>query len=675
MPRMRRSISNVGWILAAFVLLVAAWFPWRGAVQNGFVYDDTIAIEKNERVHGFSHTREIFTTEYWNRPELPSKLYRPLTLLSFACEWSLLGPTPGHFHATNIVLHGLVTLLVSGIVFLLLRPHAPDGDPRPAFVTAGLTGLLFAAHPLHAEAILPLVGRAELRVGIFGLAAIAALAMGGRWQGLAPGFLLWALLSKESAVLLVPFTALLVGIGGVARGPALGGRRRTTLVRTLGLLAPALLVTGVLRALVLRGIPDPKVDFADNPLATAEGAARVGTAFTVFWKYFLLHLWPARLSPDYSHAAIPVRGFAEPSAWMGVVLALALAALVAGFARRNRLVAFGAGWYLIGTLAISNVFFVIGTCLGERLTYLPGVGLFFVFAGIVHEALRSRTGTLRLPVAVGASCLVLLLFVFCVPAAALRTHAWSSNRALFEQASRDQPASFRVWTGLGEALMNEGRLDDAKAALERSLAIHDGFGATHSCLLSIYYDQGDKARAKEHALRLREIVPLDAKPYYVLAEDFLANGQLDRARAEVADGLRFDPDYLPLQLVAARVYRASKEPERALLHYERVLRARPDLLSARAEAGPLYVQLARWSEAVEAWRPVFGAQADWSSGNYLAWSLLNLARTSEGDVSALLAEAEVAVEAALRSAPPEMLRYPLDTKAALDLERKRAAGR
>ena len=115
---------------------------------------------------------------------------------SFRLNWMQGGQRldPVIFHTTNICLHALVTILLVLVVRLyrLVPPRArasPHPDPhRPAKAmlyrfafgpTSGASdlaaiGLLFAAHPIHCEAVTGLVGRADVLATLFVLAALAA---------------------------------------------------------------------------------------------------------------------------------------------------------------------------------------------------------------------------------------------------------------------------------------------------------------------------------------------------------------------------------------------------------------------------------------------------------------------------------------------------------------------
>ncbi len=124
------------------------------SLRNGFAYDDIPIIATNERVHHLASWWSFFGTSYWP-PQYGESLYRPMSMLAYALEWALGNGSPMLFHAVSIALFILLAILV-----LMLLRELLDG--RAALVG----GVLFAAHPIHTEAVANVVGQAELLAAI-----------------------------------------------------------------------------------------------------------------------------------------------------------------------------------------------------------------------------------------------------------------------------------------------------------------------------------------------------------------------------------------------------------------------------------------------------------------------------------------------------------------------------
>uniref|UniRef100_A0A8C0UU90 dolichyl-phosphate-mannose--protein mannosyltransferase n=1 Tax=Cyanistes caeruleus TaxID=156563 RepID=A0A8C0UU90_CYACU len=86
-------------------------------------------------------------------PGSSEKSLLPGTLPAEMLNILLAGMNPFYFHAVNVILHCLVTL-----VLMYTCDKAVFKDCRLAFVTA----LFFAVHPIHTEAVTGIVGRADV---------------------------------------------------------------------------------------------------------------------------------------------------------------------------------------------------------------------------------------------------------------------------------------------------------------------------------------------------------------------------------------------------------------------------------------------------------------------------------------------------------------------------------
>uniref|UniRef100_A0A1I8NT25 dolichyl-phosphate-mannose--protein mannosyltransferase n=1 Tax=Stomoxys calcitrans TaxID=35570 RepID=A0A1I8NT25_STOCA len=261
------------------------------------------AILANTDVSGTTPWQSAFLHDYWGTPLTDTGShgsYRPLCVLTFRLNFLLSGYNPWGFHLVNNLLHCLAT----GLVVKLARHFLSSVWGVVA------TGALFAAHPIHTEAVAGIVGRADLAACVCYLVAfltymrhIAWRERGDPMQWLALALTILtsvaALLFKETAI-----SALLVcGLFDVIRG--LAGLRDKHRLRSLCVLG-FILVGCVYCRLVL--IPRPQTLFstADNPIAKTNS---MWTRFLTFLYLpvfnFKLLLNPQVLSFDWGMNAIP----------------------------------------------------------------------------------------------------------------------------------------------------------------------------------------------------------------------------------------------------------------------------------------------------------------------------------------------------------------------------------
>src|SRR5205823_3350435 len=95
-------------LILVFVAAVALYLP---TVRYGFVQDDRAIIASNPAAHSVGAALRAFKDPYWP-PESGAGLYRPVTILSFAVDWTLSGGRPGWLHLINALWHGVATVLL-----------------------------------------------------------------------------------------------------------------------------------------------------------------------------------------------------------------------------------------------------------------------------------------------------------------------------------------------------------------------------------------------------------------------------------------------------------------------------------------------------------------------------------------------------------------------------------
>ena len=124
------------------------------------------AIKTNQDLRWNSPLSVLFKNDFWGTPLTHSgshKSYRPLCVLSFRLNYYFHQLNPFGYHLVNVILHILVTLL-----FTHLSQKKFNLSKRMTIIAV----LLFAAHPIHTEAVSSIVGRADLGAALFFLLSL-----------------------------------------------------------------------------------------------------------------------------------------------------------------------------------------------------------------------------------------------------------------------------------------------------------------------------------------------------------------------------------------------------------------------------------------------------------------------------------------------------------------------
>lgn len=146
------------WRLATFFVVGSlAFLCYANSCWGQFVFDDSEAILNNRDVDPTSTSIfTVFKNDFWGTDissNTSHKSYRPLTVLTFRANFWLAGLEPFSFHATNVVLHVIVSLLYYETCHLLCLHSSPDRDSKHRTLSPTIAALLFAVHPVHTESV------------------------------------------------------------------------------------------------------------------------------------------------------------------------------------------------------------------------------------------------------------------------------------------------------------------------------------------------------------------------------------------------------------------------------------------------------------------------------------------------------------------------------------------
>jgi tetratricopeptide (TPR) repeat protein len=481
--------------------LQGAWLPWLpgllgfvlyiNTLGHDFALDDAIVITENmfttEGVSGIPGLLKNDTFYGFFKEEGKSRLvaggrYRPLTPVMFAIERSLFGDSPFVGHAMNALLYGLLCMFIFYVVRLLLREIS---EPGSAQWVALLTALLFAAHPIHTEAVANIKGRDEIVTLLACLGAWWAVlramdGAGSKWLWVSGPLLFLGLMAKEHAI---AFLAVIPVSLWVFR-PA---------VKPMAYLSLWPLLAGALLFLVIRGqvigwgMGDAPMELMNNPFLKLQGdryvpfsaGEKAGTILYALWLYVKLLVWPWPLTHDYYPRHIPMVSLADLRALGGLIIYLTMALWAVWGLRSRSVTAFAALYFLATLFLMSNILFPVGTHMSERFLFMPSLGFAFTLAWLVeHVKDASRRSMLR----IGLLILMLVWSVLTIQ----RNPVWKDNFTLFTTDVLVSVNSAKLQNAAGGELIaqavlpaNEARreamLQRATGHLLRAIEIHPGY--------------------------------------------------------------------------------------------------------------------------------------------------------------------------------------------------------
>lgn len=527
-------------VAAALTLVALIAAVYGGALEHQFVFDDQALVVGNAVVRlPPSRAYELLLGSE------AGIVYRPLRMLSYMVDHRLAGGLdPAAFHLSSLAYHAATTLALYALAWLTI------GSVLGAFAAAAV----FAVHPLGSEAVVYVAGRRDELVTLCVLLALlcwcvllrppqvsrfaaperrARLGVRG---GLAltgmVAFSVLAVAAKETAIVLPLLAALL---WAVERSSAPRGGRA------------AWAIAASAAALVLVGVALYAAPLGRQLGEVIGGALAPQPALTlrVLGQYLWLALWPQRLSADYRPYAfeLPARAFDPPAAAAAVALLL-LVVLGVVLLLRRKVAGAGLLWFVVALLPVAQIV-PYREVVAEHNAYLAIAGLALAAGEAIALMARARP---RLAVAVVGLVVIAL---------GLRSHAraadWRDDVTLWTVTVAASPGSVRANYNLGVALLAQGKLLDARGALERAVALSPDDVDTLLTLATLCGRLGEFDRAYELASRaVRE--RRDARSLTVLGWAQLSRGDAHTAITsfEAAIALGGDSDEIRQGLARAR---------------------------------------------------------------------------------------------------------------------------
>jgi protein O-mannosyl-transferase len=325
--------------------------------------------------------------------------------------------------------------------------------------------------------------------------------------------------------------------------------------------------------------------------------------------YTRLMIFPSNLHMDRS--IVEPRSYTSRSTWrssaqveyLSLLGGVAFAALAFGCMRPGkgrRLRVFGAGWFVVGYLPVSNIV-QLNASVAEHWLYLPSVGFLIFIAGcLVELPPKFRRVT------VAAACLA------CIALAGrsvARSSDWSDEETFYTRTYDSGGTSIRVSSNLAQVYSAKGDLPAAERVFRKVLEIDPSYPSARNNLANLLRKQGRVAEADQLSA---STVQASAKTRKEYPRTWMAAVNLATHRREQGDfaaaleiATRTRRDYPRIW----EAVRSEAELLRLLGRHEEGLQLVSDYVQqhwwhhgASMALGQLYAQANDAERAAEAWR-------------------------------------------------------------------------
>jgi hypothetical protein len=458
--------------------LLTTFLFYYNSVSNDFALDDALVLTNNELVHqGIRGIPDIVSHDvFYGATRSESKQlswrYRPMSLISYAVEYTIFKENASGYHFMNLLYYALLGVVLYRFLFKWIFPAR-------AFASF-LTTMIFIASPVHPEVVANIKSRDEIFALLFLILHIdAALKyMTQRKTSAlltASLFLLLALMSKEINVIALAMTPVLWFV--LNRESV-----RTALLKSI----PFLLIGAlfILMRVWISPIPKDQNNIMSDPYFLAVGWQKLATIVFVLLKYMQLMIWPDNLIFDYGFNHIAYYSFSDPVVMISFLLHLSLLAWATIGCFRRESAAMFMLFYLGGIFLLSNALLKVGPPLAERFLFTPGLFFILAMAILLDNLIRKKIEE-KYKKPLLAFTLVYLGLCFSIVRA--RNFEWKNNATLYFADVKKAPNSFRIQAFCGMTLLSG--VDEISDSTERVQMIRDAIGYFQKAY-SIYPDYG-----------------------------------------------------------------------------------------------------------------------------------------------------------------------------------------
>jgi tetratricopeptide (TPR) repeat protein len=442
-----KAVAALPYLFLALVVTAV----YANTLSGSFVWDDLL-FAKNQIYWQFDFRTIFFSLA--NGLE-----YQPIRDLSFLADIALWGDRPSGFHLTNLLLFGIIVLLVhklAGDLQKLCSPPAED-ESNQWFVPL-LTALLFAVHPLRSEVVAWITQRNTLLATLFFLTTLLLFFRYLEKQGkssllaAASAAFLLALFSKATVVIL-PLLLLLLLVVRQQQEPV---TRRSWLS-----VAPFFAFSAAVSLLHLAIARQTTVITSTGGNLTE----RLAVALQIPFFYLQKTVLPLDISAMYTETI--ARSLLTPRAMISAIVLIFAAAMAWQLRRRFPPLFAGFGWFIITLIPVSNLF-ATSPVVADRYLFLPAIGICFLAASLVKQAVVP--GWPGRSVIAATSALLILLSVLTFK----QNRVWQNDLALWSNTAIRSPNIAGVWYNLGRAWHRTTRLGLALEAYLRAIALDPG---------------------------------------------------------------------------------------------------------------------------------------------------------------------------------------------------------
>ncbi|NWG02553.1 MAG: tetratricopeptide repeat protein [Syntrophaceae bacterium] len=540
--------------------------------DDGMIYQNPSILNLN-----WEGIKKIFSLQRGNT-------YQPIRMLSYAIDYHFWKLNPAGFRLTNILFYILTCIMVFFTLRLLLvrlREHAPPSSHQRV---ALFGALLFAAHPVHVEAVTWLAARKEVLQGFFFFLAFYLYLRGREERGqkriiyltLVLFSVLLATLSKPSAVVF-PGVILIYEISKS------GGKWIDFFKKHWVFLGLALVISVTFTFVLL------KVMFEAGGIKHYRGGdigSNILLCLYVFLHNIKLLIFTINYSAGYSFVvSMPIFSLKNVILMLLTIFLFAFSILSL---RRTKVIFFSFFFFLITLLPYLNII-PISTLKADRYVFIASFSFAFLL-GIAFDRLYAfqhknfSQGFFKL-ISIAFFLFLLLGYSFMT----IRQNTiWQNSYTLWADAVEKHPESSTANALLGVVYMDLGMDQDAVRYLEKAVQLIPYDYQSYNNLGIVYGRMDEPEKATEAFATAMWLKPDDDTIKINLSVFYQRQKEYQKAEEVLKNLLSKNPKNANLHYRLGLVYKDAGDYEAAISQMLKSMALAPHIINPYEELGNLY---------------------------------------------------------------------------------------
>lgn len=496
-----------------FLIVLITLITYINILPNKLFFDDEELIYKNAYVQNIKYFPRFFSENMIAGAGKISNMYRPILMTTFAFDHIFWGNNPFGYHLTSILLHASNGILIYFLIFILFKNR----------LISFITSLLFIIHPVQSEAVIYASGRTDPLYVFFSLVSIhlflsllkTKINITLKWCG-SIIFFLWAILSKESAII-IPVLFILLYY-------AFDNKQKISYFRFLTVTIPFVLLSFiyVLLRLTILNFANTLNFYQTGNIYSRDVTVRLLTFTSAFTEYLKVILFPK----DLISARNPqiITSIVNPNVIFFVVFFLSTLIISWALRKKDKIYLFAFIWFFITIIPVSGII-PINNIIAEHYLYLPSVMFFLLTAKIFNNLWYKFVSYHQRLI---LSLLITLILITLMTRTAIRTFDWRDPITFYTKSLKQSPWHIPMHNNLAMAYAEQGRSDEAIQEYQKTIQLEDVYPNLHHNLANTYKDQGKYQEAEKEYKKALDMDPNFIFSYYGLADLYQKTGEKEK---------------------------------------------------------------------------------------------------------------------------------------------------